>query len=276
MNPFIPHLMRIGEGREETYDVRTMRLEFLDPEASRTVEWEAGQFGLYSAFGVGECVFTIANPPTRGGHIECTFRRMGKVTSALLGLSVGQVVGFRGPYGNSFPVEDWKGSDLMFVGGGIGMAAVRAPLANVLDRRDEFGEILVLNGARTVADMVYQDEMREWAAIDGVRVVRTVDPGGETPDWDGEVGLIPDVFERLGPRPDGSRVITCGPPIMLRFMLAALDRLGFAPEQVLTTLENKMKCGIGQCGRCNAGPYYICRRGPVFTAAELRALPPDL
>jgi len=127
-----------------------------------------------------------------------------------------------------------------------------------------------------VADLVYKAEMREWERIEGVRVVRTVDPGGEAPGWDGEVGLIPDVFERLRPEPDGRIVVVCGPPIMLRFMLVALDRLGFPPEHVVTTLENKMKCGVGLCGRCNVGRFFVCLDGPVITAAKLKSLPADL
>ena len=273
---FAPHLMRVADVRGETPDVRTLRLDFVDPGIASSLEWRAGQFGHVSVFGAGESVLTIANPPSRGGHVECTFRDIGKVTGSLGGLSVGQVVGFRGPYGNCFPLSEWRGRDLAFVGGGIGMAAVAAPLRFVLDNRADFGDVLVLNGARTVADLVYKAEMREWERIEGVRVVRTVDPGGEAPGWDGEVGLIPDVFERLRPEPDGRIVVVCGPPIMLRFMLVALDRLGFPPEHVVTTLENKMKCGVGLCGRCNVGRFVVCRDGPVITAAKLKSLPADL
>lgn len=274
MNGFLPRLMAIAGVREETADVQTLRLEPLLPDGR--LEWRAGQFAFFSVFGAGESAFTIANPPTRPDHIECTFKGLGKVTGALRRLSVGQVVGFRGPYGNSFPVEEWTGRDIAFVGGGLGMAAVAAPLRLVLDRREQFGDVVVLNGARTVADLVYKDEMAEWERGGAVRVVRTVDPGGETPGWRGQVGLIPDVFERLGLAPDRRVVVVCGPPVMLKFMLQALERLGYAPEQVVTTLENRMKCGFGECGRCNVGPFYVCRDGPVITAAQLRCLPADL
>jgi len=274
-NPLMPHLMRISEAFEETPDVRSLRLDFIDSQASHAWQWQAGQFGQFSVFGSGECVLTIANPPTRPGHVQCTFRRMGKVTTALRDLSVGQVVGFRGPYGNCFPVEAWRGRDLVFVGGGIGMAALRSPLLHVLDRREDYGEVLVVNGARTAADMVYKQEMLEWAKADSVKVVCTVDPGGETPGWDGEIGLTPEVFERLAPKANGNVVVTCGPPVMVAFMLAACERLGFAPERVVTTLENRMKCGVGQCGHCNVGRVYVCREGPVFSAAELKALPAE-
>jgi NAD(P)H-flavin reductase len=274
MNAFWPRLMRIAEAREETADVRTLRLEPLDRDGG--LEWRAGQFAFFTVFGAGETVFTIANPPTRADHIECTFKKLGKVTAGLHRLSVGQVVGFRGPYGNSFPVEEWRGRDLVFVGGGIGLAAVASPLRLALDRREEFGEVLVLNGARTVADLVYKEEMKQWARVGGVRVVRAVDPGGESPGWDGEVGLIPDVFEGLGVAPAGRVVIVCGPPVMFHFMLLALDRLGYPPENVVTTLENRMKCGFGECGHCNVGPFFVCRDGPVITADEFRRLPADL
>jgi len=274
-NPFLPHLVRIAAARDETHDVRTLRLTFLDPGAARAFEWEAGQFGEFSVFGAGESVFTLANAPTRAGYIECTFRAIGKVTAAIRGLSVGQVLGFRGPYGNHFPVAEWRGRDLLFVGGGIGMAALRAPLQSVLDNRQDFGKVVVLNGARSVADLVYRDEMKDWEQTDRVRVVRAVDPGGETPDWDGEVGLIPSVFERLQLKPDSRVVIVCGPPVMLHYMFRSLERMGYAPEQVVTTLENKMKCGLGLCGRCNIGRVFVCRDGPVFTWAEMQTLPKD-
>ncbi len=272
---FQPHLVRIATARDETHDVRTLRLTFLEPAVARQFQWEPGQFGEFSVFGAGESVFTLANAPTRAGYIECTLRAIGKVTAAIRGLSVGQVLGFRGPYGNRFPVGEWRGRDLVFVGGGIGMAALRAPLQFVLDNRGEFGEIVVLNGARSVADLVYKDEMKEWSETGGVRVVRTVDPGGETPEWDGEVGLIPHIFERLDLTPDGRIVIVCGPPIMLHYMFLSLGKMGFTAEQVVTTLENKMKCGLGQCGRCNIGRLFVCRDGPVFTWAQVRALPRD-
>ena len=279
-NPYRPRLVRITAARDETRDVRTLTLDFVDErEGASFPDWKPGQFGEYTVFGDGECVFALANPPDRqpsaAPALECTYRAIGKVTNALRGLDVGQVIGFRGPYGNAFPLDEWTGKDLVFLGGGIGMAALRAALHSVLNHRSEFGEVLVLNGARTVADLVYRQEMPAWAEIDGVRVVRTVDPGGETDDWDGEVGLIPDVFERQDLAPDGRVVVACGPPIMLHFLFESLKRTGYAPEQVFTTLENKMKCGFGQCGRCNVGSFYVCRDGPVVSWQRMLSLPAD-
>jgi NAD(P)H-flavin reductase len=275
MHALQPYPVRIMAERDETHDVRTLRLEFVDGEVGRAFAWQPGQFGEFSVFGAGEAVFTLANAPTRSGYIECTTRAIGKVTGALRSLSVGQVAGFRGPYGNRFPVEDWRGRSVVFVGGGIGMAALRAPLQYVLDNRKDYGDVVVLNGARSVADLVYTGEMAEWQAVPGVKVVRTVDPGGEAPGWDGEVGLLPNVFEKLALPPDNRVVVVCGPPVMLKFMFQALESQGYGYDQVITTLENKMKCGYGQCGRCTIGRVYVCRDGPVFTWAQVRSLPKD-
>lgn len=275
INPYRPHLVNVVEIRDETPDVRTLRLEYKRNGLKEGFDWRPGQFGEFTVFGVGECPFTIANSPTRKDYIECSFKLMGKVTTGLRDVCVGDIIGFRGPYGNFFPLEQWQGRNLIFVGGGTGMAALRSPLQFVLDNKKDYGDVLILNGARSVADMVYKDEMKEWSAVPGVRLVRTVDPGGETPDWDGEVGLVPQVFEKLSPKPNGSIVITCGPPIMIHFMLLTLEKLGFPKENVITTLENKMKCGIGKCGRCNVGSLYVCKDGPVFTAAQLEQMPKE-
>jgi sulfhydrogenase subunit gamma (sulfur reductase) len=274
-HPLRPELVRIVAARDETRDVRTLTLSVLDPAGAPRVRWAPGQFAAVSVFGAGEAVFTLANAPGQDGRIECTFRAVGRVTGALRELAVGDVVGFRGPYGNRFPVERWRGHRIVFVGGGIGMAALRAPIQHVLAHRADFGEIVILNGARTPADLVYRDECVRWQTAPGVRVVRAVDPGGETPDWDGEVGLLPDVFARQGLSPERCVVAVCGPPVMLRAMFRVLAELGFGPEQVVTTLENKMKCGVGQCGRCNIGRLFVCRDGPVFTWAQVKRLPPE-
>ena len=282
-NPYQPSLMRIDAFSDETPDVRTLRLQFTDSDEARSFGgWQPGQFGQFTVFGAGESVFALANVPWRPNGdsgavptIECTFREVGKVTTALRSMSRGQLVGFRGPYGNHFPIDDWKNRDLVFIGGGIGMAALRSAMLEVIERKSEFGDVVILNGARTVGDMVYKAEMPTWQAVEGVEVVRTVDPGGETEDWDGEIGLLPNVFEGLGLSPEGRVVVACGPPVMLHYLFLSLGKTGYEPEQVVTTLENKMKCGIGHCGRCYVGPFSVCRDGPVVTWAELNQLPKD-
>jgi len=270
-----PQLMTVSALRDETPDVRTLRLAFRDQEAAESFTFLPGQFGEFSVFGAGECVFAITSAPVDAGAVECSFKHMGKVTTALRRLDVGDTIGFRGPYGNGFPLERLQGKDLFFAGGGIGMAAIRALVEYCLHHRQEYGQITVLNGARSVADLVYKEDMSRWSDQGRATVVRTVDPGGETDTWDGEVGFVPTIMERLAPNPTNTIAITCGPPIMIKFALLTLETLGFPKANVLTTLENKMKCGLGKCGRCNVGPVYVCRDGPVFTAEQLQRLPKD-
>jgi sulfhydrogenase subunit gamma (sulfur reductase) len=270
-----PYLMRIAAITQETSDTKTFRLVFTDPADGAGFTFQPGQFGLFSVFGHGEAPFGLSSSPTRNGAIEFSVKRVGKVTNALHGMQVGDTVGFRGPYGRGFPIEELRGKHLLFAGGGIGMAPLRSLLWNCLDRRDEFGDITVIYGARSVADLVYKPELQEWAARSDMRTILTVDPGGEDATWTGEVGFVPAVLERAEPSPENTEVITCGPPVMIRFVIQTLTRLGFAPAQIITTLEAKMKCGLGKCGRCNIGPAYVCKHGPVFRFSELQTLPPE-
>jgi sulfhydrogenase subunit gamma (sulfur reductase) len=273
---YTPEIMVVESVRDETADIRSLRLRFADAAAAGRVAWKAGQFGLFTAFGEGECTFCIANPPTRAGGVEFSFKSAGRVTRALRDLDVGDEMGFRGPYGNWFPIDDvFRGKRVVFIGGGIGLAPVRCVWQECLDRRAEFGAVTIVAGARTVADLPYKDELAEIAAGGQATVVTTVDPGGQTPEWSGKVGLVPQVLKELRPPAEGAVAVVCGPPIMIKFTLPVLEELGFPAESVYTTLENRMKCGVGKCGRCNVGRLYVCKDGPVFTAAHLRKLPND-
>jgi NAD(P)H-flavin reductase len=200
---------------------------------------------------------------------------VGRVTSALADRDVGDVIGFRGPYGNVFPIEAWHGRNLVFVAGGIALPPLRSVIWNCLDLRERYRDVTIVYGARSVKDLVYKRELEAWAARGDVRVVVTVDPGGETPAWKGEVGFVPHVLERLAPSADGSVALVCGPPVMIKLSLPVLARLGFAGGDVYTTLENRMKCGLGKCGRCNTGRSYVCKDGPVYTLAQLESLPTE-
>ena len=271
-NIYLPYLVTIEDIYEEAPDVRTCRLVFKDPKVRDSFDFKTGQFGLYSAFGAGESTFCIASSPTQKGYIQCTFRKSGRVTGGLIELGIGDTMGFRGPYGNWFPVDEWKGKNLVFIGGGIGLPPVRSVIWNCLDRRQDFGDITIVYGAKSVADLVYKNELAQWSQMSDVKLVQTVDPGGETPDWKGKVGFVPTVLEQTAPSANNAIAVTCGPPIMIKFVLQALNKLGFSDEQVYTTLENKMKCGVGKCGRCNVGDIYICKEGPVYTAAEVKRM----
>jgi NAD(P)H-flavin reductase len=275
MNIYKPELMVIKDIIDETPDVKTFKLQFKDPDAHKNFNFKAGQFAEYSVFGEGECTFCIASSPTRKEYLECSFKQAGKVTSAMRKLNIGDTIGLRGPYGNSFPIEDMKGKNLVFIAGGIGLAPVRCIIWNALDLRDQFKDVTIIYGARTVADLVYKHELKEWQSMSGVKTVVTVDPGGETPDWKDEVGFVPTIVEKTAPACENTVAIICGPPIMIKFTLPVLQKLGFKDENIVTTLENRMKCGLGKCGRCNVGSVYVCKDGPVFTYSQLKDLPDE-
>lgn len=274
-NIYKPYVMKIDKIIDEAPGVKTFRLLFKNEEEGRAFQFKAGQFGEYSIFGEGEATFCIASSPTRTGFIECTFRQVGRVTNALASMEEGQVIGFRGPYGNIFPIEEWSGKSLLFIAGGIALPPMRCVIWNALDWRDRFKEITIIYGARTVADLVYKHELEEWAARPDVRLITTVDPGGEIPDWKGEIGFVPSVVEKAAPSSANTVAIVCGPPVMIKYTFPVLAKLGFAPVNIYTTLENRMKCGFGKCGHCNVGKYYVCKDGPVFTHAQLLTMPPE-
>lgn len=274
-NIYLPYLMRIEKVWEEAPFVKTFKLKFLNEDDEKNFSFRTGQFGEYSVMGEGESTFCIASAPTRKGYIECTFRQAGKVTTALYNKDEGDIIGFRGPYGNVFPIDEWKGKSLVFIAGGIALPPLRSVIWNCLDLRENYKDVSILYGARTVADLVYKHELREWEERSDVKMVTTVDPGGETPDWKGEIGFVPAVLEKMGLKADNSIAIVCGPPVMIKFTLPVLSKLGFADKDIFTTLENRMKCGFGKCGRCNVGSVFVCKDGPVFTFEELKTLPAE-
>ena len=274
-NIYKPELVEIKDIIDETPDIKTFRLQFKNPELQNNFRFKAGQFAEYSVFGEGECTFCIASSPTRPEYLECSFKLAGKTTSAMAKLNVGDTMGLRGPYGNSFPLEQMKGKNIVFIAGGIGLAPIRCIIWNVLDLRDQFKDITIICGARTVADLVYKNEIEDWKSMSGIKTVVTVDPGGETPDWKGEIGFVPTIVEKVSPSAKDTIAILCGPPLMIRYTFPILEKLGFKEENIITTLENRMKCGLGKCGRCNIGSVYVCKDGPVFSYKELKTLPQE-
>jgi NAD(P)H-flavin reductase len=274
-NLYLPYRMRVAKVTLEAPSVVTFRLEFVDPADAERFDFKAGQFGEYSVYGEGEATFCIASAPTRKGYIECTFRQAGRVTTALADRDEGDIIGFRGPYGNVFPIDRWRGKKLLFIAGGIALPPMRCVIWNCLDLRDQYDDITIIYGARTVADLVYKNELAEWDARPDVKLFTTVDPGGQTPDWKGHVGFVPAVLEQVAPTAENTIAIVCGPPIMIKLTMPVLAKLGFTPDQIYTTLENRMKCGVGKCGRCNVGEVYVCKDGPVFTMAQLAELPAE-
>jgi sulfhydrogenase subunit gamma (sulfur reductase) len=270
-----PDLMEVLDVRQQTADVKSVRVRFRDEARSRDFAFRVGQFGMFSLFGYGESTFNICSSSNWKDFIEFCFRRTGRVTEALWSLEKNDTIGFRGPYGNSYPMDKWVGKNLIFIGGGIAMPPLRCAIWYALENRARFGDITIVYGARRVEDLVFRHELDRWAEYDGVRAVPCVDPGGETPDWQGEIGFVPAVTQRTRIPADNAVALVIGPPVMIKFTLPVLAEMGLADRDIYTSLENRMKCGVGKCGRCNCGPVYVCKEGPVFTLEQLKSLPND-
>ena len=266
-NVYVPHIVVIEQIIEETPDIKTFHFNFRDEKLRKEFTFESGQFAEYSVFGVGEAPFCISSSPTRRNHLEFTVKKVGRVTNALHRLGIGAELGFRGPYGNSFPLDYLKGKDLILVAGGIGLAPLRSLIWNVMDNRNKYQNIDIIYGSRCPTDLCFKHDLDSWGNDKTINLITTVDKGDE--GWTGRERLVPQVLEQIAPSAQNAVTVVCGPPIMIRFALPVLAKLGFAPEQVLTTLEKRMKCGIGKCGRCNIGNIYVCCDGPVFSYAQI-------
>lgn len=268
-NVYLPHIAVIEKVIDEAPGIRAYHFNFKDEKLRQEFTFKSGQFAEYSVFGIGEATFCISSSPTRGDHLEFAVARVGKVTNALHRLGVGAEIGFRGPYGNSFPLDFLEGKNLVFIAGGIGLAPVRSLIWNVLDNRDKYGKIDIIYGARSSALLCFKYDLKAWENDKTVNMITTIDRGEET--WTGRVGFVPAVLGQVAPSAENTIAIVCGPPVMIRFTFPVLAKLGFKPEQMITTLEKRMKCGIGKCGRCNIGNIYVCRDGPVFTYAQIKS-----
>lgn len=273
-NPYKPMPATVAEVIQETGNIKTLRVVLDDAEAMRSFTYEPGQVGQLSVFGAGESTFVINSPPSQKDYLQFSVMQAGEVTAAIHRLSPGDKVGVRAPLGNYFPYESWKGKDVFFVGGGIGMAPIRTIMLHLLERKADYGKIGLLYGARTPRDMAFSYELEDWLRRPDLDCTLCIDAPFE--GWEHKVGLIPNVLLELNPDPANCVAVLCGPPIMIKFTVQALQKLNFAPENIVTTLEKRMKCGIGICGRCNIGGRYVCVDGPVFTWKELQELPPEL
>lgn len=270
INSYMPRLAEIESIRKETPDINTYRLVFVD---KAKFKYSPGQFVMVSVFGEGEFPAAISSSPTRTDYIEISVRKMGKVTTALHRLEEKDLIGIRGPYGNSFPVEAWKNKALIFVGGGIGLAPLRSVVNYALDNRKDYRDLCLIYGAKTQADLVFKDELFKLEKSADIKVTLSIDKSEE--GWNRFVGFVPDCLCTQKPSHSNAIAITCGPPIMIKLTIQNLLKLGFAQKQIYTTLEMRMKCGIGKCGRCNVGSTYVCKEGPVFTAEQLSKFPEE-
>ena len=266
----IPTLGVVTAIRRDTPDVKTFRVNAIG--GGKPFEHIPGQCAFLSMPGIGEALFSITSSPTNKEFMEFSIKKCGCVTEWLHQIEVGQQITIRGPYGNGFPVEtDFKGKDLVFIAGGIGLAPLRSIINYVRDKRANYGKVTIIYGSRSDDDLVdYEEIKKEWTNEPDFNVYLTIDR--ETPTWDGHVGFVPNYVKEVG-LDNTATAVLCGPPIMIKFTLANLQELGFKTTQIFTTLELKMKCAIGKCGRCNVGDKYVCKDGPVFRCDKLNELP---
>jgi NAD(P)H-flavin reductase len=267
-NPMRPYLGRLAGVRELATEIKLFQVELTEPGGQAAfADYKPGQFAFVSAFGAGEAPFGITSTPGRGPLLEFAVNALGHVTHTLHSLEAGDPVGVRGPLGNWFPMGGMKGQDVVILGGGIGGAPLRPVIHTILDNRDDYGCLTILWAARSPDLLIFTDEYEEWRSAPDTSVHLTVDRGDE--DWTGNVGLITELLEQVNPSFDNAVTITCGPPIMIHFVTLTLRKLGFTLDQMLTTLEARMHCGVGKCGRCNIGGKYVCVDGPVFWQSEI-------
>ena len=266
-NALRPHLGKLVEVKDLAPEIKLLGVELLEGQGD-FAEYQPGQFAFVSAFGVGEAPFGIASTPAGGPALEFAIQRLGSVTTALHELGVGDIIGVRGPLGNAFPMEQFKGMDLLVLGGGIGGAPLRPVIRTILDHRADYGHLTILWAARHPSLLVFRDEYDTWRDAPDTTLHLTVDAADD--GWTGDVGLMTTLLEKIAPTPKNTIAVTCGPPIMIHYADRLLDQFGFSPEHRYVTLEARMHCGIGLCGRCNLGDKLVCVDGPVFSMDQVQ------
>ncbi len=277
-NPYLPYPVRIKEIITETEDrnLKTFHFEFIHPEDEEKFAYTPGQFAELSVAGQGEIPIGIASSPTEKGSVMFTVNRVGAVTTYLHNMKPGETMGIRGPLGNWYPWEEMEGKNVVIIGGGFAFTTLRSSIIYMIqpENRSKFKDITVVYGARSPGMLLYREELTQWEQRDDIDMHITVD-ATEDPDWKYNVGFVPTITEEKITSADNAVALVCGPPIMIKFTQPVLEKLGFPPEKIILSLEMRMKCGIGICGRCNIGDQYVCKEGPVFSLAQLKELPPE-
>lgn len=270
-NPLVPGIVEVIDIKDETPDVKSFFVRNIGGGVPFDVM--PGQLGMVSLLPVGEGMYSVSWQEEQE-YLHFAIKRVGLMTNELHRIEVGHQLGVRGPYGNGFPVEECKGKDMLFIAGGIGLAPLRSFIKYCFKHRQDYGKIQIIYGSRSYADLCFKDELFDkWPQEKDTEVYITIDNPEE--GWDGHVGFVPAYLEEINPAAAGKIAVVCGPPVMIKFVLQSLEKMGYTDEQVISTLEMRMKCGIGKCGRCNVGSQYICLDGPVFTLAQLKQLPPE-
>jgi len=264
--PMLPRLYRVEKRLKETPDTFTLTLA--PPDKGEGLSFAPGQFNMLTALGVGEVPISISGDPGRPLPLIHTVRAVGAVTRAICKVRPGDVIGVRGPFGTSWPVEAAAGNDMLIVAGGLGLAPLRPAIYHIFQNRAAYGNVEIIYGARTPQDMLYFEELKRWRGRFDLRVHVTVDAGG--PDWRGNVGVVTNILPRARFDPYHTTALLCGPGVMMRFVVQDLLKQGLTEENIFVSMERNMKCGIGLCGHCQLGPVFICKDGPVFAFARIK------
>lgn len=265
------YVMKVKNVIQELEDVKT----FVIDNSENKIQHKPGQFALLTpVMGHGEMVISISSSHMQEEELHFSVKNVGRVSEIMHGIQEGDEILVRGPYGNSFPINELKNKNLIFIGGGIGIAPLRSVINTVFAEREKYKDVFILYGARSSKDVMYKKEMLEdWPKVKDTVVACTVDKGDD--NWKGRVGFVPVLMDEVSLPLNDTKILTCGPPIMIKFILKKLKEMGYATSDIITTLEMKMKCGVGKCGRCNIGSECVCVDGPVFTLEELEKLPTE-
>ena len=264
-NPFMPEPARIVRTYHLTDDVKFFQVRIADMEKALSFKYDTGQFAMISVLGAGEAPFSISSTPSRPGLLEFCIRKTGIVTDSLFRLKENRLIGLRGPYGTGFPIEKMKGKDIIIIMGGLGAAPLRSVLLYCLDNRDLFNRVILLHGAKRPSEMIFREEFFALKERDDLECYMSVDED-DTGQWPENVGVVTTLFPKVKALDAENTVaLVCGPPIMYKFVINELIKLDIPKDQILMTLERRMKCGVGKCGHCAIDYIYTCLDGPVFT-----------
>ena len=276
MNPYTPENAIIRDIKRQTYNTKTYTLSFKNEQKRRGFSFKPGQFIMVSLLGIGEAAFTLCSDPAERENFEITVRAVGNVTKTIDRLNVGDVVGVRGPYGTCWPLKEAKNKNILIIAGGLGINPIRPVITYVAANRDDYGDVEILYGAKTPDDLLFTYEFDDWRRMKNTRLLLTVDVIPKESTWKHNVGVVTTLFEKMHASQDNTVALTCGPEIMMRFVVKGLIYKGFTSGQIFVSLERRIKCGIGICGHCQLGTKFVCKEGPVFRFADVEGLPDSM